>query len=188
MNISSIFKRQRPQAEMVKIDEFSPITEIAPQGASSDIKDSDEFVTIQYGTGMPIDVIYAFIGKDYEQDGYEDALANADAEYCVAKEKMLLNQLTQLFNRILLRYRDDIRRIEVRVANAKSLFALTTSSKLEAQKEICEEHIKEIYKMMEKMNAKSPEMMTMIDSYRRGFTKGCAAQTANFINSNPATV
>ncbi len=41
--------------------------------------------------------------------------------------------------------------------------------------------------MIEKVNAKAPEMMTMIESYRRGFTKGCAAQAANFLNPNRIT-
>lgn len=58
---------------------------------------------------------------------------------------------------------------------------------LVARKETCEEHISEINQMIEKLNAKSPEMMTMIESYRRGFTKGCAAQTANFLNPNRIT-
>ena len=37
---------------------------------------------------------------------------------------------------------------------------------------------------MEKMlDADDPKMTTMIETYRRGFNKGIAAQTAAFINS-----
>lgn len=139
-------------------------------------------VTINYGTGMPIDAIYAFINYDYEQDGYQDALVNPSAEYCRTKETIILNQLQHLFRRVLLRYRGEIREMDVKIENAKSLFALTSASLLNARKDTCEEHISEINRMIEKVNSKSPEMMIMIDAYRRGFSKGCAAQTATFLN------
>lgn len=182
MKIFSFFRKTNPSG--------NPHEPIATQAITGDsttenaLKEepSVKMISITYGTGMPIDIIYAFVNHDYEQEGYQDALVNPDAGYCTAKESMIQNQLQQLFRRILLRYRDEIRGIDVQIANAKSLFALTSASMLEARKETCEEHIAEINQMIEKSNAKSPEMMTMIESYRRGFTKGCAAQTANFLN------
>ena len=150
---------------------------------SHDKETPTPIITIHYGTGMPIDAIYAFISYDYEQDGYQDALVNPSVEYCRAKENIILNQLQHLFKRVSLRYRSEIREIEVKIENAKALFALTSASLLLARKETCMEHISEIDDMMQKVNAKAPEMMIMIDAYRRGFSKGCAAQTANFLNS-----
>lgn len=164
-----------------------PQPEALAQDSSEKEKKSNEIITITYGTGMPIDVIYGFIAHNYEQEGYQDALINTSVEYCTAKENIILNELNQLFRRILLRYRGEIRALDVQIENAKSLFALTSASQLSAHKETCEEHISEINEMIEKVNAKAPEMMTMIESYRRGFTKGCAAQTANFLNPNRIT-
>ena len=187
MKLFDIFKRTQPQSEAHLIEQGSSVITDSPTSPSTNDNGNEELITIQYGTGMPIDVIYGFINHDYEQDGYQDALVNSDAEYCLAKEKIILNQLNQLFRRILLRYRGEIRDIEVQIANAKSLFALTSASMLDARKETCEEHINEINEMIEKVNAKSSDMMTMIESYRRGFTKGCAAQTANFLNPNRIT-
>ena len=184
MKLFNIFRKSQSQTDTDSIGQNDLIIPELSQPSSSNCNGEEEIITIQYGTGMPIDVIYGFINHDYEQDGYQDALVNSDAEYCIAKEKIILNQLNQLFRRILLRYRGEIRDIEVQIANAKSLFALTSASMLDARKETCEEHINEINEMMEKVNAKSSDMMTMIESYRRGFTKGCAAQTANFLNPN----
>ena len=206
MKLFNIFKKTQPQSEAsLPNQDRSIIQDLSSSKDNGNVEDSieqnnstastipqsnnnnDEIITIQYGTGMPIDVIYGFINHDYEQDGYQDALINSDAEYCIAKEKIILNQLNQLFRRILLRYRGEIRDIEVQITNAKSLFALTSASLLDARKETCEEHIVEINEMIQKVNAKSPEMMTMIESYRRGFTKGCAAQTANFLSPKHIT-
>ena len=140
-----------------------------------------ELITIAYGTGMPIDVIYAYIGKDYEPEGYQDALVNSSVEYCKAKENIILNKLQQLFRQVSLAYNGEIRKLNVQIENSKSLFNITSASMLEARRDTCEEHIKEINEMREKLKVNAPEMMTMIDSYRRGFSKGVSAQTASFL-------
>lgn len=147
-------------------------------------KTTNELITITYGTGMPIDVIYAYIGKDYEEDGYEDALVNSSVEYCKTKESIILNRLQQLFRQVSLTYKGEIRNLEVQIENSKSLFNLTSAAMLEARRDTCEEHITEIKQMLEKLKSNAPEMMTMIDSYRRGFSKGVSAQTANFLGSH----
>ena len=95
-------------------------------------KSSEELITITYGTGMPIDVIYAYIGKDYEPDGYEDALVNSSVEYCKTKENIILNRLQQLFRQVSLTYKGEIRNLEVQIQNSKSLFNLTSAAMLEA--------------------------------------------------------
>lgn len=176
MSLFDIFRKKTPADGPDAVAIPTP-TELTPEATSP----QREVVTIHYGTNMPIDAIYAFIGHDYEQDGYQDALVNSNAEYCKAKENIILNELRLLFRRIQLRYNGEIRGIDVRIENSRALFDMTTVSTLESRKQTCEEHIAEINRMVEKLEAKSPEMMTMIESYRRGFTKGCAAQTATFL-------
>lgn len=188
MKLFNLFKKSDTSTNQVEATTSVVSLEEQPVLASNkDGKESNNVISITYGTGMPIDVIYGFIAHNYEQDGYQDALVNSSVEYCTAKENIILNELNQLFRRVLLRYRGEIREIDVQIENAKSLFALTSASQLTAHKETCEEHISEINEMIEKVNAKAPEMMTMIESYRRGFTKGCAAQTANFLNPSRIT-
>ena len=130
MKLFNIFKRTKPQTLANPAELGDSVGVDSPTLSSTNNSSNEEIITIQYGTCMPIDVIYDFINHDYEQDGYEDALINSDAEYCLAKEKIILNKLNQLFSRVLLRYRGDIRNIDVQIANAKSLFALTSASML----------------------------------------------------------
>ena len=40
-------------------------------------KPVNNIVTITYGTGKPIDLIYNFLKDDYESKGYDDALTNS---------------------------------------------------------------------------------------------------------------
>lgn len=182
MGFFDFFRKHKLSEHVVAAADKEAITETTDTRIEP--ADKKNIITITYGTGMPIDAIYAFLDRDYEQEGYKDALTNADAEYCKAKEAIILNNLRQLFQRVLLRYSQEIRQLNVKIENMKSLFAITSASALEARKVTCDEHIAEINRMTEKLEAQSPEMMTMIDSYRRGFTKGIAAQTVDFLKTD----
>ena len=44
-------------------------------------KPENNKITITYGTGKAIDLIYNFLKDDYESKGYDDALTNPDSSY-----------------------------------------------------------------------------------------------------------
>lgn len=147
-------------------------------------KDEQKFITIKWGTGMPIDVIFNFIHKNFEDEGYEDALVNSDMQYRETKEEIIRNDLKMLFKRISLRYRNDIREIGAQIENAQKAYALTSASLLQARCDTYREHLEEIAEMERLLDSNDPKMTTMIESYRRGFLKGIAAITLKFINNN----
>ena len=147
-------------------------------------EDKKRLITITWGTGMPIDVIFNFIHKNFEEDGFQDALVNQDITYRDAKERIIRNDLEMLFKRIILRYKGDIRAVDVKIDNARKALALSAASELEARRVTFEEHLNEIKDMQQKLEANAPTMTTMIESYRRGFMKGIAASTVSFINNN----
>lgn len=159
------------------------------QGEESDSQNENEdekkrIITIKWGTGMPIDVIYNYIHKDMEEKGYEDALVNTDIAYRDAEETIIRNELELLIERIILCYRKNIREITVQIENAKKALALTAAANLEAFRETYDEHLIEINQMKMQLAANDPKMTTMIDSYRRGFMKGITAVTMNFIQEH----
>lgn len=140
-------------------------------------------ITITWGTGMPIDVIFNFIHKNFEDEGFQDALVNCDITYRDAKEKIIRNDLEMLFKRIILKYKSDIRVANVKIENAHKALALAAATDLEALRATYEEHLTEIQEMQLLLDANDPKMTTMIESYRRGFLRGIAANTVNFINN-----
>lgn len=157
------------------------------QGGNNEETTSPEkekrIITITWGTGMPIDVIFNFIHKDFEEEGFQDALANCDITYRDAKEKIIRNDLEMLFKRIALKYKSDIRNVDVKIENAQKALALAAASDMAALRETYEEHLTEIQEMQSQLEANDPKMTTMIESYRRGFLKGIAANAMNFINN-----
>ena len=146
-------------------------------------KDEKHLITITWGTGMPIDVIFNFIHKNFEEDGFQDALVNCDITYRDAKEKIIRNDLEMLFKRIILKYKSDIRVVNVKIENAHKALALAAAADMEALRATYEEHLTEIQEMQSQLDSNDPKMTTMIESYRRGFLKGIAANAVNFINN-----
>ena len=140
-------------------------------------------ITITWGTGMPIDVIFNFIHKNFEEDGFQDALVNCDITYRDAKERIIRNDLEMLFKRIILKYKSDIRVVNVKIENAHKALALAAAADMEVLRATYEEHLTEIQEMQLQLEANDPKMTTMIESYRRGFFKGIAANAVNFINN-----
>lgn len=187
MTLLSLFgAKPKEEVEMVPV-----MTENTTEQDAEDVKPSEEdkeeeekkhLITITWGTGMPIDVIFHFIHKNYEEDGFQDALINSDITYRDAKEKIIRNDLEMLFKRIILCYKKNIREIDVQINNARQAYALSAASSLEARRATYEEHLTEIDEMREQFESDDPKMMTMIESYRRGFLKGITAVSLKFIN------
>lgn len=178
---------KKPEENEEMNPEVVETTELQTNDSDSPTENEDNkkrLITITWGTGLPIDVIYNFIHKNYEEEGYQDALINQDVTYRDAKINIILNDLNMLFKRITLRYKTDIRRVQVMIENNRQAFALAAASDLEALLETYNEHLAEISKMESLLAANDPKMMTMIESYRRGFLKGNAAVTINFLNNN----
>ena len=132
---------------------------------------------------MPIDVIFNYIHKNFEEEGFQDALVNSDIAYRDTKEKIIRNDLEMLFKRIALRYKCDIRTVEFKIDNARKAYALAAAAQLDSLRETFEEHLAEINEMKEQLDADDPKMTTMIESYRRGFLKGITAATLNYIDN-----
>lgn len=141
-------------------------------------------ITITWGTGMPIDVIFHYIHKNYEEEGYQDAIVDQDVSYRDTRIQIIRYDLEMLFKRIKLRYSDDIRTIKMKIDNYRKAYAFTAVSQLEASLATYEEHLEEIENMEQLLANDDPKMTSMIESYKRGFMKGINAATMDFINSN----
>ena len=146
-------------------------------------EEKKRIITITWGTGMPIDIIFNFIHKNFEEEGFQDALVNCDITYRDTKEKIIRNDLEMLFKRIILRYKSDMREVDVNINNARNACAIGAASKLQARRETIEEHLAEINEMQSLLANNDPKMLTMIESYRRGFQKGMSAVAMNFIDN-----
>ena len=189
MSIFSFFTKQTGQQSAPALESETTSKETAnlPEIKKEDFVDDSEpepesiYVTIKYGTGMPIDAIYAYIKDDYEQMGYDDAMCNADIQYKESKKEIIINKLKVLFEQVRLRYKGDIRDIEVYIDTVEAQGITSTASTLKARKETFNEHLRKIDEMKESLVKREKNMLNMVASYQRGFLKGVSAKSESFI-------
>ena len=146
-------------------------------------KTVNDIVTITYGTGKPIDLIYNFLKDDYESKGYDDALTNPDTSYKEMNKSMIKSSLEIKFKQVHRKYEDDLRTIDFHINSRKEAGLVELVKELETKKEILLQHVKELNTMEQDFINEAPYMMGMLFSYERGFLRGLAALSLEQIKS-----
>jgi hypothetical protein len=88
-------KRELPD---IKEEDFIDNTEPAEQ--------EDSTYSVEFGSKLPIDIIYGFLKDDYENKAYHDALTNPDKSYKETNLAIIRSNLEVKFKQVLLRYED----------------------------------------------------------------------------------
>lgn len=132
-------------------------------------------VTITYGTGMPIDLIYGFLKEDYETKGYEDALSNPDISYREKNKDIIKSNLEVKFRQVRLKYADVLRDLDFHINSRKQAGLVDLVRQLETKKETYQQHMKELNQMEQDFYDEKPYMVGMLFSYDKGFVRGLAA-------------
>ncbi len=134
-----------------------------------------EEAPVSYATNMPIDLIYSYLRKDYEQRGYEDALANPDAVYKELNKSLLRSDFEILFKQVKRRYEDDLKEIEFHIQSRTEAGLLNVVEQLKTRREILLQHLTEMKEMEDDLKNNSSYMGRMLFAYERGFLRGLAA-------------
>jgi Skp family chaperone for outer membrane proteins len=131
-----------------------------------------------------LDAIYAFIKRDFEQKGFDDAMVNPENSYKESGKTLIKNELMQLFEQVRLKYRNDLRLLQVQIDNMEKQGLPVQAANLYARKETYEEHMRKIDEMEKKIESQEECMMSPIFTYERGFLKGLAAKSELILNIN----
>ena len=176
MGVFDFFRRK--QAIVEPIEEQNVLVEEA-----NEEKPVNNVVTITYGTGKAIDLIYNFLKDDYESKGYDDALTNPDSSYKEMNKAMIKSSLEVKFKQVRRKYEDDLRTIDFHINSRKEAGLIELVKELETKKEILLQHVKELNTMEQDFMDEAPYMMGMLLSYERGFLRGLAALSLEQIKS-----
>lgn len=180
---SSLFGSKKP-TEPIAVPE-APAKDF-PETRSKDVVDHSEAGNTPtgnsyYGTSMPIDAVYAFIGRDYEEDGYNDAMCDANGTYKDSKKVIIRNELKRLFEQVTLRYKSDLRDIEVQIGILEEQGLINSSLVLKARKQTYLEHMEVLAQMRTSLDRDEEQLLSMVKSYERGFLKGLAAKSETLL-------
>ena len=132
-------------------------------------------ITITYGSGKPIDLIYSFLKEDFEAKGYDDALSNPDLSYREKNKLIIKSSLEIKFRQVRLKYNDILRDIDFHISSRKEAGLVDLVRELETKRETLERHLEELNKMEQDFIEGKPYMIGMLLSYDKGFGRGLAA-------------
>ncbi len=127
--------------------------------------------------------IFSRIRKDYEIEGYNDALSTADNKYRNDNLEILKLDLETDIQEAEIKIKEYLKEVEFHINSRKKADLNDLVEELESKKEICLERLNKMKELKEQIKSESGTPLRMMLAYKRGFNKGLAAlSVANIIN------
>ena len=178
MGIFSIFTRKKENgpamvATLPVVDNLDAgTTDVLQQ--SNDGAEEKKPLTVSYATGWPIDVIYGYLHKNYEEQGFKDAMTNSDLAFRDLNIDIIRNKILMVFREINLNYDVTKNDIEIRMETCRTAGLLNTVSDLEKTMSIVNAHKEELRQLEEDFRNDANEASIPLKSYECGFLRGVA--------------
>lgn len=129
-------------------------------------------------------VLYQFLERNLEQQGYEDALLNPDSSHMNQNIESIKIQLEITISKVKTYYANYIRTIDFHIESRKRNGMVDTVDELISQKENAEEEIKTILKVESDSKSNTGLSQNLIMSYTKGFRNGLASISYNTVLKN----
>jgi hypothetical protein len=136
-------------------------------------------VTIDYTIG----VLFAFMDRNHEAKGYDDALLNPDASHMNQNLEALKNELTRTLKKVRVYYEDFIRETEFHILSRGRSGMVDMVEELEMKKQIALGHIEKVKTIEQDTANDEGDCKGILLSYARGFKNGLAAISHHHILS-----
>ena len=135
---------------------------------------SEKPMTISYATGWPIDVIYGYLHKNYEQKGFDDAMVKSDLAFRDMNMSIIKNKILMVFREINLNYDVMQHDYETRIEACSAAGLLSTVADIQKTMTIINTHKQELKKLEEDFRNNANEASIPLQSYDCGFLRGIA--------------
>ena len=154
-----------------------------PASASEDVETNQvppesssekKTLTVSYATGWPIDVIYGYLHKNYEEKGFNDAMVKSDLTFRDMNMGLIRNKILMVFREINLNYDVMKRDMEIRMDTCSAAGLLSTVSELEKAMSTINAHKAELKELEEDFRNNEKEASIPLQSYECGFLRGIA--------------
>lgn len=121
-----------------------------------------------------IHLVYEFLSKDYQQQGYDDALIHPDNSYKSEKVREIQGELDIVIRRSKTFYEDAIRELDFLILSRNRMGMVDVVDELKMRKEKAEEHYKKVLEFQQEAIEQGASHRVII-SYHRGFQNGMAS-------------
>ncbi len=131
-------------------------------------------LTVSYATGWPIDVIYGYLHKNYEEKGLADAMVKSDLAFRDMNMNLIRNKILMVFREINLNYDVMKQDLQVRIDNCNAAGLLTTVAEIEKTMSLLDSHKEELRQLELDFRNNANEASIPLQSYECGFLRGVA--------------
>lgn len=180
MGIFNIFNKRSDNGAKLSVS----LPMIEPAEAKEEIKsvetpvvtpaNKEKPMTISYATGWPIDVVYGYLHKNYEDKGFQDAMLKSDLAFKDINMRLITNKILMVFREINLNYDVMKQDLQVRIDNCNAAGLLTTVVQLEKNMQLIDVHKKELADLEAGFRNNANEASIPLQSYECGFLRGIA--------------
>lgn len=132
-------------------------------------------LTVSYATGWPIDVIYGYLHKSYENKGFDDAMLKSDLTFRDLNMNLIKNKILMVFREVNLNYDVMKQDMQTRIDNCNAAGLLTTVSELEKNLATINSHKEELRQLEMDFRNNANEASIPLQSYNCGFLRGIAS-------------
>ena len=129
-------------------------------------------LTVSCATGWPIDIIYGYLHKNYENKGYDDAMLNSNLAFRDMNMNIIRHKILMVFREIKLNYDAMKQDLEVRIQSCNAVGLLTTVADLNIQMTVINSHMEELEKLENDFRNNANEASVPLMSYECGFLRG----------------
>lgn len=149
-------------------------TQSADKTVKPQTETNDMPLTVSYATGWPIDVVYGYLHKNFEQKGFEDAMVKSDMAFKEMNMNIIRNKILMVFREINLNYAVMEQNLQTRIDNCNAAGLLTTVAELNKSMKLINSHLEELKLLEEDFRNNANEASIPLQSYECGFLRGIA--------------
>lgn len=181
MTLFNFFKKKSETLNRSNILPTEEETEngVSQEALSSNIKEAKTPVanhfTVSCATGWPIDLIYGSLHKNYEEQGYSDAMLNNNFTFRDINMSIIRNKVLMIFREVNLKYDSMIKELDTRINTCRAAGLLTSVAELEKQMAIINAHKEELNNLEMDFRNNANEASVPLMSYECGFLRGVSA-------------
>ena len=140
--------------------------------AQTDDKSTGKPLTVSYATGWPIDVVYGYLHKNYEDKGFADAMMKSDLAFRDMNLRLIRNKILMTFREINLTYDAMKNDLDTRIENCNAAGLLTNIAELNKQMSVINAHKEELAQLEADFRNNTNEASVPLMSYECGFLRG----------------
>lgn len=192
MALFNFFKSKKGSNEVSPIQTSEPSMVIDIQAQESEAEtvspasSTSAPLTVSYATGWPIDLIYGYLHKNYEEKGYSDAMLNSNLTFRDMNMLIIRNKILMIFREVNLKYSAMKRDLDTRIETCNAAGLLTTVAELEKQMSVIVSHTNELARLEEDFRNNANEVSVPLMSYECGFLRGVSAIAMSTPSKAPA--